>query len=82
MDKPARSPIARSFERHMRAQNRSERTIATDLIGVRQADAFLPPTGTIVEAAPADPMRRRKRPIVPDKLVLSVPGRSTGLDDP
>jgi hypothetical protein len=41
MDKPARSPIARSFERHMRAQNRSERTIATYLQGLRQAEAFL-----------------------------------------
>ena len=41
MDRPARSPIARSFERHMRAQNRSERTIATYLQGLRQAEAFL-----------------------------------------
>jgi hypothetical protein len=29
MDKPTRSPFARSFERHMRAENRSDRTIAT-----------------------------------------------------
>jgi hypothetical protein len=41
MDKPARSPLARSFERHMRAENRSERTIATYLIGLRQAETFL-----------------------------------------
>ena len=41
MDKPPRSPLARSFERHMRAQNRSERTIATYLQGLRQAEAFL-----------------------------------------
>src|SRR5215211_4608500 len=41
MDKPARSPLARSFERHMRAENRSERTIATYLFGLRQAEIFL-----------------------------------------
>jgi site-specific recombinase XerD len=41
MDKPARSPLARSFERHMRAENRSERTITTYLIGLRQAEMFL-----------------------------------------
>jgi site-specific recombinase XerD len=41
MDTPARSPIARSFERHMRAENRSERTITTYLIGLRQAETFL-----------------------------------------
>ena len=33
-------PLVRSFERHLRALNRSERTIATYLIGLRQADAF------------------------------------------
>jgi hypothetical protein len=33
-----RLPVARSFERHPRAGNRSERTITTDLIGLRQAD--------------------------------------------
>jgi site-specific recombinase XerD len=41
MDKPARSPLARSFERHMRAENRSERTITTYLMGLRQAETFL-----------------------------------------
>src|SRR5215208_2563817 len=41
MDKPARSPLARSFERHMRAENRSERTITTYLFGLRQAETFL-----------------------------------------
>jgi hypothetical protein len=41
MDRPARSPLARSFERHMRAQNRSERTIVTYLQGLRQAETFL-----------------------------------------
>jgi hypothetical protein len=41
MDIPARSALARSFERHMRAENRSERTIATYLIGLHQAETFL-----------------------------------------
>ena len=41
MDKPARSPLARSFERHLRAENRSERTIATYLMSLRQAETFL-----------------------------------------
>jgi site-specific recombinase XerD len=51
MDKPARSPLARSFERHMRAENRSDRTIATYLHGLRQAETFLSARGTTVEAA-------------------------------
>jgi integrase/recombinase XerC len=51
MDKPARSPLARSFERHMRAENRSDRTIATYLHGLRQAETFLRARGTTVEAA-------------------------------
>jgi hypothetical protein len=37
MDKPARSPLVRSFERHLRSTNRSESTVATYLIGLRQA---------------------------------------------
>jgi integrase/recombinase XerC len=41
MDDTSRSPLVRSFERHLRALNRSERTIATYLISLRQADAFL-----------------------------------------
>ena len=51
MDPPARTPLARSFERHLRAENRSERTVASYLIGVRQADAFLRTRGTTIEAA-------------------------------
>jgi site-specific recombinase XerD len=41
VDKPTRSPLARSFERHLRAENRSERTVATYLMGLRQAETFL-----------------------------------------
>lgn len=33
-------PLARSFERHLRAENRSQRTITTYLIGPRQAETF------------------------------------------
>ncbi len=114
MDGSARTPLVRSFERHLRAQNRSERTVATYLVGLRQADAFLRARGTTIEAAtradleafmsdllsrrapstaatyykvlkllyawlaeeaeiPADPMRRMKPPIVPDKPVPLVP---------
>src|SRR5215213_2883506 len=51
MDKPTRTPLARSFERHMRAENRSDRTIATYLHGLRQAEIFLTARGTTVEAA-------------------------------
>jgi site-specific recombinase XerD len=51
MDQPAPSPLVRSFERHLRALNRSERTIATYLISLRQADAFLRAHGTTLEAA-------------------------------
>jgi site-specific recombinase XerD len=47
----ARTPLARSFERHLRAENRAERTIATYLVAVRQADAFLTTHGTSVLGA-------------------------------
>jgi site-specific recombinase XerD len=115
IDQAARSPFVRSFERHLRALNRSERTIETYLISLRQAEGFLRAHGTTLEAAtradleafmadvlargrapstaatyhkvlkllyawlveeeeiPADPMRRMKRPIVPDKQVPIVP---------
>src|SRR6266511_1712323 len=51
MDEPAPSPLIRSFERHLRAENRSERTITTYLVGLRQADAFLRAHGTTIQAA-------------------------------
>jgi hypothetical protein len=51
MNQAARSPLVRSFERHLRALNRSERTIATYLISLRQAEAFLRAHGTSLEAA-------------------------------
>ena len=41
MDRAALSPLLRSFERHLRAENRSERTVASYLVALRQAEAFL-----------------------------------------
>jgi site-specific recombinase XerD len=56
MDPAAPNPLLRSFERHLRAQNRSDQTVATYLIALRQAEAFL--TGsrgtTLAEASRAD----------------------------
>ena len=56
MDPAAPNPLLRSFERHLRAENRSAQTVATYLIALRQAEAFL--TGsrgtTLAEAGRAD----------------------------
>ena len=41
MDPAAPDPLLRSFERHLRAENRSDQTVATYLIALRQAEAFL-----------------------------------------
>jgi site-specific recombinase XerD len=51
MDEPARNPLVRSFERHLRSENRSERTVAAYLIGVRQADKFFRAHGTTIQIA-------------------------------
>jgi site-specific recombinase XerD len=51
MDDLAPTPLARSFRRHLRAENRSERTVASYLIGVRQAEGFLHARGTTIQAA-------------------------------
>jgi hypothetical protein len=54
MDRAALSPLLRSFERHLRAANRSERTIASYLESLRQAEAFLAGRGKgLVDAGPA-----------------------------
>jgi site-specific recombinase XerD len=56
MDPAAPNSLLRSFERHLRAENRSAQTVATYLIALRQAEAFL--TGsrgtTLAEAGRAD----------------------------
>jgi site-specific recombinase XerD len=55
MDRTALSPLLRSFERHLRAANRSERTIASYLGSLRQAEAFLAAHGKgLAEAGRAD----------------------------
>jgi site-specific recombinase XerD len=67
MGRPAPHSLARSFERHLRAANRSENTVASYLESVRQAEAFLATRGrtllsarrTDLEAFLADLLRRR-----------------------
>jgi len=45
MTLPYRPNLVRSFERHLRAENRSEHTIASYLESIRQAEAFLAACG-------------------------------------
>jgi hypothetical protein len=60
--------LLRSFERHLRAQNRSERTVGNYLESARLAEAFLEGRGTLLEEATqadledflADILRRRR----------------------
>jgi site-specific recombinase XerD len=55
MDRVALSPLLRSFERHLRAENRSEHTIASYLESLRQAEAFLAGRGrSLVDARRED----------------------------
>jgi site-specific recombinase XerD len=55
MDRVALSPLLRSFERHLRAENRSEHTIASYLDSLCQAEAFLAGRGrTLVDARRED----------------------------
>jgi site-specific recombinase XerD len=56
MDPAAPNPLLRSFERHLRAENRSDQTVATYLIALRQAEAFLAAARgtTLAEAGRAD----------------------------
>jgi site-specific recombinase XerD len=52
MDSGAPNPLLRSFERHLRAENRSDQTVATYLIALRQAETFLTGSrGTTLAAA-------------------------------
>jgi len=51
MDRPALSPLARSFERHLRAENRAANTVAGYLDTVRQAEAFLAARGRDLRSA-------------------------------
>jgi site-specific recombinase XerD len=49
MDSHQPSRLLRSFERYLRAGNRSERTIGNYLEGIRQAEAFLHRRGVCLE---------------------------------
>jgi site-specific recombinase XerD len=57
---PAMTPdyapsLVRSFERHLRAENRSDNTIESYLESIRQAEAFLAGRGrTLLDARRAD----------------------------
>src|SRR5919107_1195042 len=81
MDPAAPNPLLRSFERHLRAENRSDQTVATYLIALRQAEAFLAGNrGTTLAAAggekgrPRPPRRPKVGPrIVPDQPVPVIP---------
>ena len=80
-----RPSLARSFERHLRAENRSEHTIASYLDSLRQAAAFLAARGrslvdarrAIVSSACPRPWRtcgprRLPRQSQPALMLLSV----------
>jgi site-specific recombinase XerD len=55
MDRAGLSPLLRSFERHLRALNRSDNTIESYLEGARQAERFLTTRGrTLTDARRAD----------------------------
>jgi integrase len=55
MDSSASSSLSRSFERHLRAKNLSDGTVASYLVGIRQFTAFLQPHGReLIEATRAD----------------------------
>jgi site-specific recombinase XerD len=55
MDSSASASLSRSFERHLRAKNLSDGTVASYLVGVRQFTAFLQPRGReLTEATRAD----------------------------
>jgi hypothetical protein len=45
------SRLVRSFERHLRAENRSERTVENDLESLHQAEVFLRSRGRRLEDA-------------------------------
>ena len=66
MSQPRLPDLARSFERHLRAENKSDRTVETYLEAVRLLEAFL--TGRGVRLAQADrahigPPGRPARPL-------------------
>jgi hypothetical protein len=61
MDQPTPSPLLRSFERRLRALNRSGDTIQSYLDGARQAEAFLAGRGRTL-TDPAGPTSKPSSP--------------------
>ncbi len=55
MDSGGPFGLSHSFERHLRAKNLSDGTVASYLVGVRQFTAFLRPRGRELEAAGRPP---------------------------
>ena len=55
MDPAAPNSLLRSFERHLRAQHRSDQTVTTYLIALRQAEAFLTAARGTTSPRPAGP---------------------------
>ena len=55
-----RPSLVRSFERHLRAENRSEHTIASYLESLCQAEAFLPP-GELLQRRASETVATRYR---------------------
>src|SRR6266540_3705524 len=53
MDRAALSPLLRSFERHLRAENRSANTVESYLESVRQAEVYLAAHGRPSSTPPA-----------------------------
>jgi hypothetical protein len=90
MDYGAPGSLLRSFERHLRALNRSDNTIASYLDGARQAEAFLAVRGrTFTDARRADLLIRRSASTAATRHKalrilyrwleeVSAPGRSRG----
>jgi Phage integrase, N-terminal SAM-like domain len=80
-----RPSLVRSFERHLRAENRSEHTIASYLESLRQAEAFLAGHGrSLVDARREDleaflgELLQRRAPRRPSPPVTGACGPGTG----
>jgi hypothetical protein len=66
MDSSASASLSRSFERHLRAKNLSDGTVASYLVGVRQFTAFLqPPRAGADRGHPRRPRGVHRQPAQP-----------------
>jgi site-specific recombinase XerD len=76
MDRHAASgSLLCSFERHLRAHNRSERTVGNYLESARRVEVFLEGRGKRLEEEEElpNPMARMKPPIIPERPIPIVP---------